>query len=110
MMGGMVNRTLLAPYAAIADVVPERGDRAQLVREQARAALLVRLHNRSDDFAATNELQAISALSGRFKSQLRPLQRDRLVHAGLSSVERTRIWLRSKAGSGGRRAEAAVRA
>jgi hypothetical protein len=86
----------------IAEMVPERGDRARFVREQTQAVLLARLHDRPGDFAATTELQAVNALSARLKSQIPPLERDRLVQAGLSSVERTRIWLRSKARSRGR--------
>jgi hypothetical protein len=82
----------LAPV--IAALVPER-----FVLEQAQVVLLARLHSRPDDFSATTELQAVNALSARLKSQIPPLERDRLVQAGLSSVERTRIWLRSKARS-----------
>ena len=102
----MADRTLVAPHTkGSVDAFAERGAGAPLVLDRARAGLLVRLHNRSDDFAATNELQAISALAARRKSDIHPLESDRLVLAGLSSVERTRIWLRSKAGRRGRRAD-----
>jgi hypothetical protein len=95
-----------APLARVtAELVPERRDRPRFVLEQAQALLLARLHNRPDDFAATTELQAMNALSARLKSQSPPLERDRLVQAGLSSVERTRIWLRSKVRSRDRGAE-----
>ena len=107
----MTDRTrsaLLAPVTA--ELVPERGDRSRFVLEQAQAVLLARLHNRPDDFAATTELQAVNALSARLKSQIPPLERDRLVHEGMSSVERTRIWLRSKARSRRRGAETTVAA
>ena len=103
----MADPTRNAPLArmTVAELVPERGDRPGFVLEQAQAVLLARLHNRPDDFAATTELQAMNALSARLKSQIPPLERDRLVHEGLSSVERTRIWLRSKFRSRGRGAE-----
>jgi hypothetical protein len=52
----------------------------------------------------------LNALSARLKSQMPPLERDRLVHEGLSSVERTRIWLRSKVRSRGRGAATTVAA
>jgi hypothetical protein len=93
----MADRTLDAPHTqVIADAIAAGGDGAHLDLARARAGLLARLHNRSDDFAATNELQAVSALAARRRSHSHPLESDRLVHAGLSSVERTRIWLRSK--------------
>jgi len=105
----MADRTRNAPLApVIAELVSERGDRPRFDLEQARAVLLARLHNRPDDFAATTELQAMNARSARLKSQIPPLERDRLVHEGLSSVERTRIWLRSKARSRHRGAETTV--
>jgi hypothetical protein len=111
MITGMADRTrnaLLAPV--IAERIPERGDRPRFALEEAQAVLLARLHNRPDDFAATTELQAVNALSARLKSQIPPLERDRLVHEGLSSVERTRICLRSKARSRGRGAGTSVAA
>jgi hypothetical protein len=80
----------------IAEMGPGRGDRSPFALEQAQAVLLARLHDRPDDFAATTELQEVNALSARLKSRIPPLERDQLVHQGLSSVERTRIWLRSK--------------
>ena len=64
----MTDHTRVASHTQlIADVVAEHGDGAQLVLEQARAGLLVRLHNRSDDFAATRELQAVSARLAQLK-------------------------------------------
>ena len=106
MIPDMFDPTRNAPPARVtaAELVPERGD-PRFVLEQAQAVLLARLHDRPDDFAATTELQALNALSARLKSQIPPLERDRLVHEGLSSVERTRIWLRSKVRSRGRGAE-----
>jgi hypothetical protein len=107
----MTDRTRNAPLASVtAELVPERGDRSRLDLEQAQAVLLARLHDQPDDFAATTELQAMNALSARLRSQIPPLERDRLVHEGLSSVERTRIWLRSKARRRRRDAETTVAA
>jgi hypothetical protein len=100
MIGAMADRTERLARTVIAALVPER-----FVLEQAQAVLLARPHNRPDDFAATTELQAVNARSARLKAQIPPLERDRLVHEGLSSVERTRIWLRSKVRSRGRGAE-----
>jgi hypothetical protein len=98
MVADMADRTPNASLApVIAALVPERF----VLLEQAQVVLLARLHNRPDDFSATTELQAMNALSARLKAQIPPLERDRLVQAGLSSVERTRIWLRSKARSRG---------
>jgi hypothetical protein len=68
----------------------------------------VRHHNRSDDFAASTELQAVSALSSELASRVHSLESDRPVHAGLSSVDRMRVWLRSKTRPRDRRAETAV--
>jgi hypothetical protein len=103
---GMADRTSNAEIApVVAAPVPER-----FVLEQAQVVLLARIHDRPDDFAATTELQAVNALSARLKAQIPPLERDRLVQAGLSSVERIRIWLRSKARSRGRGAETTVAA
>jgi len=66
MIYGMTDQTPVAAQV-IADVVAEHGDGSQLMLEQARADLLVRLHNRSDDFAATRELQAVSARLSQLK-------------------------------------------
>jgi hypothetical protein len=105
----MADRTPRTPNASLAPVigalVPER-----FVLEQAQVVLLARLHNRPDDFAATTELQAMNALSARLKSQIPPRERDRLVRQGLSSVDRTRMWLRSKVHSRGRGAQTIVAA
>jgi hypothetical protein len=102
-MADRIPNASLAPV--IAALVPER-----LVLEQGQAVLLARPHNRPDDFAATTELQAVNARSARLKAQVPPLERDRLVHEGLSSVERTRNWPRSKARSRRRGAETTVAA
>src|SRR6266545_2912704 len=100
MIHGMAQRILVAPHEKVtADVVAEHGADAQLMLDQARAGLLVRLHNRSDDFAATRELQALNALAAHLRSHIDPLESDRAMRAGLSRFERTRVWLRSKARS-----------
>src|SRR6478736_2669989 len=107
MIGCMTDEARVAPHAqVIADVVAEHGDGEQLRLEQTRTGLLVRLHDRSDDFAATRELQAVSARLVALKSRVHSLERDR--HAKRFSFERTRFWRRSKSGGRGRRAEAAV--
>lgn len=74
----------------------DHGDRARVILDRARAGLVVRLQNRSDDFAATRALQAVSAASARLVTQADPSEQDRFVHEGLSGVERMRIWLRTK--------------
>jgi hypothetical protein len=103
----MTDQTLVAPRTrVIADVVAEHGDGEQRMLERVRAGLLIRLHDRSDDFAATRELQAVSARLVELKSHVHSLERDR--HAGRFSFERTRFWRRSTSGGRGRRAEAAV--
>jgi hypothetical protein len=78
----------------------EHGDRAQAILGRARSSLIVRLHNRSDDFAATRALQAVSSASARLVSRTDRWEQDRLVHAGLSGVERLRIWLRTRTRDG----------
>ena len=68
MIDGMTDQTLVASHTQlIADVVAKHGDGAQHMLEQTRTGLLVRLHNRSDDFAATRELQAVSARLAQLK-------------------------------------------
>jgi hypothetical protein len=109
MIWPMTDQTLVAPHAQVStDVVVQRGDGEQLTLEQARAGLLIRLHNRSDDFAATRELQAVSARLVELKSRVHLLESDR--HAKRSSLERTPFWRRSTSGGRGRRAEASARA
>jgi hypothetical protein len=63
--------------------------------DEARRLLTARLHRNPADFAATKELQAVIALSADIRSQIAPSERDSLVRAGLSNVERTRIWFRT---------------
>jgi hypothetical protein len=117
----LVDPDLLAELVAVlrgagVDVEPtalelsEHGDRARVILDQARADLLVRLHNRPDDFAATEALQAVYSASARLGPHVDRCERDRLVHAGLSGVDRMRIWLRTRIGSPRRPAGAAVRA
>jgi hypothetical protein len=87
----------------------QHGDRAHVILDRTRAGLIVRLQNRSDDFAATRALQALSSASARLVSRTDPYRQDRLVHAGLSGVERMRIWLRTRITSLHQRADAAMR-
>jgi hypothetical protein len=74
----------------------EHGDRARVILDRARAGLVVRLQNRSDDFAATRALQAVNSASARLVSHTLPSEQDRLLDAGLSGVDRMRIWLRTR--------------
>jgi hypothetical protein len=74
----------------------EHGDRAQAILGRARTGLIVRLHKRSDDFAATRALQAVSSASARLVARTDQCEQDRSVRAGLSGVERLRIWLRTR--------------
>jgi hypothetical protein len=75
----------------------EHGERAQVILDRARAGLIVRLQNRSDDFAATRALQAVYSASARLVSRPDPSERDRFVRAGLSGVERIRrLWTRNQ--------------
>jgi hypothetical protein len=68
---------------------------AAAILERVRTRLLSRLHRRSDDFAATNALRAVNSATARLALSVGPAQSQRLRHCGLSSNERTRIWLRS---------------
>jgi hypothetical protein len=72
------------------------GDRARVILDQARAGLVVRLQNRSDDFASTRALQAVTLASARLVSHTHPSDQDRLLDAGRSGVDRIRIWLRTR--------------
>ena len=72
------------------------GDRARVILDRARAGLVVRLRNRSDDFAATSALQAVTSASARLVSHTHPSEQDRVLDAGLSGVDRMRIWLRTR--------------
>jgi hypothetical protein len=74
----------------------EHGDRARAILDRARAGLVVRLQNRSDDFAATSALQAVTAASARLVSHTHPSEQDRVLDAGRSGVDRMRIWLRTR--------------
>jgi hypothetical protein len=74
----------------------DHGDRAPVILHQARAGLVERLQNRSDDFAATRALQALTSASARLISHTHPNEQDRLLDAGLSGVDRMRIWLRTR--------------
>jgi hypothetical protein len=76
----------------------EDGDRARVILDRARAGLVVRLQNRSDDFAATSALQAVNSASARLVSHTHASEQDRVLDAGLSGVDRMRIWLRSRIG------------
>jgi hypothetical protein len=88
----------------------EHGDRARVILDQARAGLVVRLQNRSDDFAATSALQAVNSASARLVSHTHPSEQDRLLDAGLSGVDRMRIWLRTRIRRQHQPADAAERA
>jgi hypothetical protein len=72
----------------------DHGDRAPVILDKARAGLVVRLQNRSDDFAATRALQAVTSASARLISHTQPSEQNRLL--GLSGVDRMRIWLRTR--------------
>lgn len=88
----------------------ENGDRARVILDRARAGLVVRLQNRSDDFAATSALQALNSASARLVSHTHPSEQDRLLDAGLSGVDRMRIWLRTRIRRQHQPADAAARA
>ena len=51
---------------------------------------------RPDDFAATSALQAVNSASARLVSHTLPSEQDRVLDAGLSGVDRMRIWLRTR--------------
>jgi hypothetical protein len=72
------------------------GDRARVILDRARAGLVERLRNRSDDFAATSALQAVTSASARLVSHTHPSEQDRIQDAGRSGVDRIRNWLRTK--------------
>ena len=88
----------------------EDGDRAGVILDRARAGLVVRLQNRSDDFAATSALQAVTSASTRLVSHTLPSEQDRVLDAGLSGVDRMRIWLRTRIRRRYQPADAAARA
>jgi hypothetical protein len=88
----------------------EHGDRARVILDQARAGLVVRLQNRSDDFAATSALQAVNSASARLVSHTHPSEQDRVLDAGRSGVDRMRIWLRPRTKRQPQPADAAARA
>ena len=94
----MADRTIEVDSTTVpADAAPD-GDDARLLLDQARSRLLVRLHRRSDDFAATIELQAVNARAAELASHADRLESDRLAHGGLSGIDVMRQWLRSKVG------------
>ena len=75
------------------------GDRARLVvLDRARAVLLVRLHRRPDDLAATVELQSVNAESAELTSHADSHESDQLARGGLSGNDLIRWWVRSKLG------------
>ena len=74
----------------------DHGDGARVILDRARAGLVVRLQNRSDDFAATSALQAVNSASARLVSHTHPSEQDRVLDAGRSGVDRIRIWLRTR--------------
>jgi hypothetical protein len=88
----------------------DHGDRAPVILDRARAGLVVRLRNRSDDFAATRALQALNSASARLISHTHPNEQDRVLDAGLSGVDRMRIWLRTRIRRQHQPADAAPRA
>jgi hypothetical protein len=86
------------------------GDRARVILDRTRAGLVVRLQNRSDDFAATRALQAVNSASASLVSHTHPSEQDRVLDAGLSGVDRMRIWLRTRIRRQRQPADAAARA
>jgi hypothetical protein len=58
--------------------------------EQARDRLLARLHARSDDFAATEQLQAVNARLATLRSDADDDRPRRLKRSGLSFLDRLR--------------------
>jgi hypothetical protein len=85
----------LAPPLTAADA-GGRDDATRLrALDRTRAALLVRLHRRPGDLAATVELQAVDAESAEITSHADSHESDRLMRGGLSSNESARRWLRS---------------
>jgi hypothetical protein len=63
--------------------------------EQARDRLLARLHARSDDFAATEELRAVNRRLATLRSGADDDGSRRLQRSGLSFVDRLRASRRS---------------
>ena len=88
----------------------EHGDRARVILDRVRAGLVVRLQNRSDDFAATSALQAVNFASARLVSHIHPSEQDRVLDAARSGVDRIRIWLRTRIRRQHRPADVAARA
>jgi hypothetical protein len=60
------------------------------VQAPSRGDLLRRLHDRPDDFSATEALQALTAASRRELPNADPAAQAAIVHAGLSGVQRMR--------------------
>jgi hypothetical protein len=88
----------------------DHGDRARVILDRARAGLVVRLQKRSDDFAATGALQAVTSASARLVSHAHPSEQDRLLDAGRSGADRMRIWLQTRIRRQHQPADAAARA
>jgi hypothetical protein len=88
----------------------DHGERARVILERARDRLVVRLQNRSDDFAATGALQAVNSASARLVSHTHPSEHDRVLDADRSGVDRMRIWLRTRIRRQHQPADAAARA
>ena len=69
--------------------------------DASRHALIRRLHEHPEDFAATIELQAVNAASSRLSAaNVDTTARDSLQRAGMSSSERTRLRLHRLFGRG----------
>jgi hypothetical protein len=85
----------VARSTLVASPEPMTADEAGAL-DRTRSALLVRLHRRPDDLAATVELQAIDARSAEMRSHAGSDERNELVRGGLSGVEVIRRWVRSK--------------
>lgn len=84
------------------------GDQSGAILDRARSRLLRRLHRSSDDFAATRALQAVNAATVRLASSIGTGQSERVRHLGLSSNDRTRLWLRSASRRVGRPTDAVL--
>jgi hypothetical protein len=74
----------------------EHDDCVRVVLDRAHADLLERLHDRSDDFAATKALQSVHAAVARLDPTGDPSEAGWGVHIPTSMVARTRIWLRAR--------------
>lgn len=69
--------------------------------DASRHALIRRLHEHPEDFAATIELQAVNAASNRLRDEtIDTTARDSLQRAGMSSFERLGLRLHRRSGRG----------